>query len=430
MTRSAAQRRVTALAIGLVALLPSTASAGWTAPATISEAAGASPLAVNARGDVAVAWFEPASPGSAANADAPVSVRAAIRRGGGTRFSVRTLVARGPAVRDMALALDPRGELTVAWSEADRRTRRVRSAFRSVAGRWSAVQTIGTSTMANIATRVAAAPDGTVALTFNRGTSGPRRVMGAWRSRGRRFGAARTLPLARALRDSVLAFDRAGTAYLAGVRGCEGVVLTATSRGRRFGAARTIAPAPVIEFRLAVTGRGSATAAWLSEGCYSTEPFGGAPMTATLRAGRITAPASLGDPLGLTLRLATAPGGAEASWLSWPIGGPFLRAASIARDGAPQPPHAPVDGWIAVAGDGRGDQLVTRPDVAQRYRIVEEEIGARPADGGPVQPAPVTVASLGFDALHHAAAAPDGAALAVMSFPLTGGSPRITVWRP
>lgn len=119
MTRSAAQRRVTALAIGLVAALPSTASAGWTTPATISEAAGTSPLAVNARGDVAVAWFEPASPGRAVYADGPVSVRAAIRRGGGTRFSVRTLVARGPAVRDMALALDSRGELTVAWSEAD-----------------------------------------------------------------------------------------------------------------------------------------------------------------------------------------------------------------------------------------------------------------------------------------------------------------------
>lgn len=424
MTRPARVRVAAVMIAVAAATLPSTASAGWTSPVVVRDAGGRSQLAVNARGDVAVAWI-----GSRSGMSRTDLVRVAVRRAGAARFSTHTLAARRGPAGHIAAALDRRGELTVAWSEAAGSRTRIRSAFRTATGSWSTAQTIGTSAYANVELRVAAAPDGTAALTYNARTVGPRRIDTAWRSRGRRFGTTRALAIPRALRNTTLAFDPAGTAYLAGMRICEGVVVTATARGRRFGAARTIAPGPILELRFAVTGRGSAIAAWLTGGCFSTEPFGGAPMTAALRSGRISRPASLGDPHGIDLRLSAAPGGAEAAWLTFTPPGQALRAATIARDGSVGPAHAPDGGWIAVVGDRRGDQLVRQVDPAQRHRIVEEPVAARPADGGPLDPAPLTVQSLGWDWINHAAAA-DGAALALMSFPPTGGDPRVTVWRP
>ena len=99
--------------------------------------------AVNARGDVAVAWIQEGR----SQGHATLRVRAAVRRAGADRFSVRTLVARRDlAARGTAVALDPRGELTVAWIEqaSDNGLRHgrktVRAAYRTPGGRWSRLQ--------------------------------------------------------------------------------------------------------------------------------------------------------------------------------------------------------------------------------------------------------------------------------------------------
>jgi hypothetical protein len=153
--------------------LPAPAWAGWSGVARVPLSAGGlwSTAAVDARGDIAVAWIQEGR----SHGHATVRVRAAFRAPGATRFSVRTLVARRDlAARGTAVALDRRGELTVAWIEQASDAGRlhgpkvVRAAYRTLDGRWSGAQAVGRSSAFNYATpRLAATPDGAVALTYN-----------------------------------------------------------------------------------------------------------------------------------------------------------------------------------------------------------------------------------------------------------------------
>src|SRR4051794_20593163 len=118
MSAIAGRRSHHLLGIALVAMLalPATASATWSGILSVPSSTEATwpATAVNARGDVAVAWVQE---GRSAG-HATVRVRAAWRSASATRFSVHTLVSRRDlAARGPAVALDSRGELTVAWVE-------------------------------------------------------------------------------------------------------------------------------------------------------------------------------------------------------------------------------------------------------------------------------------------------------------------------
>ena len=355
-------------------------------------------------------------------------IRVAVRRAGATRFSVRTLrFARRPAY-EIAVALDRRGETTVAWIESNVRSGLLRTAFRSPEGRWSPVQTLSSSAAGGVGNlRLASARDGTVALTFS--TRQPRIALegaaAAWRSAGHRFGAVRRLALPHALTQPTLAADAAGNFYLAGNARCRGVVFTATARWRRFGAGRTIAPGPVREMSLAVAGRGSAVLTWLAAACGSTGPVSGVPMTATLDHGTITPAVGLGDPHGTELNLAGARGGAEVSWQTSSGPQPLLRAATIAVDGTPRPPQTRSDGWAAAAADSRGNELVMK---GADLRDEGRRTATRRADGGPLARAPIRVAGAYWRT--RLAGAADGAGLAAIHHRRHSARIVAAIWRP
>lgn len=423
----------TILAAALAASAPATAGAAWTAalPVPDSERAGQPAVAVDGRGDLAVAWVQTETAGSDGDRRSAGTVHVAVRRAGGAVFRSSTLpVAGGRVARDIAIALDGRGEATVAWVEGDGRRRAVRAAFRTPTGRWSAVRSVGATGYVMPALRLAVAPDGTAVLTYNARRTGGQRVAAAWRTRGHAFAAARPVRGVHAVTEPTLVVDPAGTVYLSGLvagrGGCSGALLTATTTGRRFGARRTIAPAPVMTLQLVTTGRGAAVAAWLAAECNSYEPFAGVLMAAGVHGGRLTGPVTLGDHMGYDLHLSGAPGGAEAGWMQVSGGPqPVLRAARVASTAVVGPAQTRTDGWVAVTADRRGDQLVGQSLMPNS--LVSRDLAVRPADGGPQQPAPLT--ATGSDWTNRTTAATDGApALAAMTF--AGSGLVATVWRP
>jgi hypothetical protein len=345
--------------------------------------------------------------------------------------------ARDLAVQGITVAIDPRGEATVAWvDEPDDNGllhghKTVRAAFRTSEGHWSAVQSIGRSGAFFYASpRLAATSDGTVALTYNAGVFGPSHVMSAWRSRGHRFGSLRPIAASSGLMDPNLAVDSGGVVYLVGTRNCDrstsaGVLYTATARGRRFGTARVIAPGPAAHVQLSVLGRGSAVVAWLARSCNTTEDLTGAPMTAALRGATVTPPVRLDFAPATGITLAGAPRGADVSWTAFPINAPggALLSSHVSAAGVPTVAQSPVDQWIAVAADSRGDQVMRR--VSSPATTPLSPLAVRGATGA-FELAPITGAGWPWTAGTTGAA--DGAALAAM----TSASRRIvaTVWRP
>jgi len=430
----------TVLAVLLSLTSPALASAAWTAGAVVPHSAGAMwpAAAVNARGDVAVSWIQEGR----SHGHATVRVLAAFRAGDGTRFSLRTLVdARDLAARGATVALDARGELTVAWIEQASDAGRwhghktVRAAYRSPSGRWSFVRAVGRSAAFNYASpRLAATNTGTVVLTYNGFTSRTSGVVAAWRSRGRPFGSVQFVPVGHDhLLDPTLAVDPRGTAYLTGTLGCTGsaakvIVAVAPSQRRRFTRRITVDAAPGKVVRMAVMGPETVAMAWLNGRCNTTEDTGGVPRATTLRDGAAAPPVDLGSSAGTGLIVSPALTGAEVSFTTWPSTAPngTLAVSAVSADGRIEAPRGPVDGWIALAGDPAGDQVVGRPEPAGG---VTTPLAARAA--GVLESAPV--AAVGFPWTGSALAAHDGRALAALSFsPLSSMTPSlmIALWRP
>ena len=421
---------------------PASAAANWTAasPVPLSTDAMWPTGAVNGRGDLAVAWIQE----SRSAGHATVRVRAAFRPAGATRLRLRTLVSqRDLAARGTAVALDARGELTVAWVQQasdNGRThgpRTIRAAFRTPSGRWSRTRSVGRTSAFNYAApRLAATPGGTVVLTYNARSAAAPGVAAAWRSRGARFGAVQPVPTGRGyLNDPTLAFDPAGRAFLTGTQGCDtptasAVVFTAAPRSRRFGGRTTVSASPAKAVRLAVIGRGAAAVAWLTGKCSTTEDTGGAPVAAVVRDGVAGDATSLATGSAAALVAAGAPGGAEVSFVSFPSTTPSgaLLTARLGSNGTFEPALPAPDGWIALAADAQGDQLAGRPNPAGGAIT---PLGARAAGQTALEPAPVPAA--GFPWTAGTVGAPDGRALAVVSFaPLSSMHPHmvVSVWRP
>lgn len=426
-------RRLSPLPLVLLAAAPATAHAGWSAPLTVPGSTGASApvVAVDGRGDVAVAWTS--------GTRTSVAVRVAMRRAGSARWGSKTLTERrGWIVRGLTLVLDRRGRATVAWVDQPRPSghRTVRAASRTAAGRWSAVQAVGrSSSFLNAQPRLAAAADGSVVLAFNAGVRAAPGVAVAWRTATGRFGAIGAVPGRRMLTEPVLRVDGGGRVLLAGTRDCDrrssaGVLHTATVRGRRFGAARVVAPAPARHVQMVLDGGGTPVFAWLRGMCSTTEDLTGIPAAATLRGRSATAPVTLDRAPAFGLVLAGARGGGTASWVTYPATqpGPLLLGAAIAADGTAAPAAGPPEAWVPVASDASGDQLVRQvPDP----EAPTGAFGARP--GGAVAVAAAPVRAAGFPWTASAAGAADGRALAALAPSDVGVSrPALVtaVWRP
>jgi hypothetical protein len=433
------------IVISLVLLMgcaaPSVASATWSPAMDVPLSSGVlwPAVAVNARGDAAIGWIQEGR----AHGHATVRVRAALRTSGSNRYRVHTLLARRDvAARGVAVALDARGELTVAWIEqaSDAGSlhghKTIRAAYRRSDGRWSSVQSVGRSAAFNNASpRLTALPDGSVALTYNAFTSGPSGVAAAWRSPGRSFGRAQTVPVGHDhLLDPALATDPAGTVYLTGTRGCTRsdarvFVAVAPSGRRRFTSRVVVSGTPGKSARLAVIGAGTVAASWLSGRCNTTEDSGGVPMATTIRDGHAAAPVALGTDAAISLVTSPVAGGADVSFATFPstMPGGTLMTAHVLADGTVGAPAPPADGWIALAGDAAGDRLIGHPDP---NAAVVTPLAARSVTGRADEPAPVPAVG-GWNT--GVVAAPTGRALAVLSFrPLSSMTPAIvlTVWRP
>jgi hypothetical protein len=426
--------------LALVALLlaPAAASAAWSAPMRVplSREALWPATAVNARGDLAVAWIQEGRD----RGRATVRVRAAVRRAGAQRFSVRTLVARRDlAARGAAVAIDAAGEVTVAWieqaSDAGRTHghKTVRAAYRADTGRWSRVQAVGRSSAFNFAeARLAATAGGTVVLTYNGRAPAGRGVVATWRTRGRPFGSLQTVPTdGQYLSEPTLAFDPSGRVLLTGTQGCFGggsrvAVFIAPAGRRRFTAQATASTAPGKNVRMAVMGRDSLALTWLAGTCSTTEDLGGAPYATTVRNGAAAPPTALASGSATTLIASPGPGGADLSFTTMGTATPLLMTSRVTTDGNVGTPAVAEQGWIPLAGDPAGDQLLGRPDAVGAVT----PLAAR-STTGELEPAPLP--ALGFPWTAGTVAAHDGRALAALSFrPLSSMTPSIvlSVWRP
>jgi hypothetical protein len=413
----------------------SSASAEWTpaqvVPRSGGGATGFPALAVGGSGRVAVGWVDDG--GGASGIRHPVgAVRVAVRRADG-RFETHTLARRRDlAAHGPAVAVDRRGEVTVAWIDAVAGGRRtVRAAYRTAKGHWSAPQVIGFSSSFFYAVpRLAVAPEGRVLLSF---VAHVRRAPGvgvAWRRPGHRFGALHGVGRLRIF-DPVPAFDSAGRAYVSGIAQCDdesashGVVRMTAPGGHRFGPPITVAPAPATELRLRVIASGRAVAVWAGAGCSTTEllagPIEAAALIGSTVVNRQTVYAAPGR--GVVLSGASA-GGAEASWTAFPPNAPggAILGARMAQ-GAFGNAVGPTGGWVAVESDVAGDQVVLQrrpedfgpPDGA----------GARPAGSELVEPGPLPAGGWVVGAGSGQGAA---RALAVASF--TAGALRVASWEP
>lgn len=424
------------LAVAAALAVAGPASAAWSPVTALagSSGAGSPAVAVNARGDVAVAWASEQQ-----NAPAATVVRVAVRRGPEGGFSTHTLQhRRNWAIGGLAIALDGRGETTVAWVE--RASTRgllhghiaIRSAFRTTSGRWSAVQRITyTSPFRHTFPRLAAAPGGRVLLAFNAGVKAAPGVAVARRRPGHAFGRIQSLNTGRRgyLFDLQAAFDKAGKGYLAGVRDCDtdhsaGVLFTAPTSVGRFTASRVVAPAPVRELHLALAGPGEGTLAWLATACSTTEYHAGPVQTAALRTGRVTAPTSITDAPGFEISLSLGPGGtAEAAWTASPPEAPGggVRIARSDASGAFGSPFAPPAGLFAVAADAAGDQIVAIAKPSNTR--FPDRIGIRTPDGT-VAFAPLPSGRL----FSIATVAPSGRGAAIAT--PTMARLRVATWRP
>ena len=421
-------RLETILAAVVAALVaPSSAEGAWSPPLRPAGSSHASEvsLAVNGAGQVGTAWV--------GTNHGVTSVRAAVGAKG------HTLVrSRNRAVTGLTVVMSERGEATVAWMEQRQAGGAragpivLRAAFRTRTGRWSRAQRVTrTTTFFDAQPRLAAAPDGTVALTLNAGIEAAPGVAVAWRSAGHRFGRLR--PVAATgedvLFEPTLTFDARGRGRLAGIVGCgsaasHGMLLTAPGPRRPFRGPRTIAAAPATHLRFVPSAPGRAVVAWIGASCSTGEDLNGMVFGRTLRDGLVSDPVLLDGLASRELVLAATSGGAaEATWTQYPPGLPqgSVVTSRIAPDGAASSPHAAVDGWSAVASTPRGARVVER--------LLPSGFG--PAQGGRSAGGRgrlVEVAPLPGPASYAVAAASSGAALAAAY--AGDDALRVSVWLP
>jgi hypothetical protein len=169
------------LLLTLSAAMPATAAADWTEPRPVtSENAHFSftpPLAVNERGDVAIAWVARRG-----------QVRVALRRAGASKFSKPVTVPGSRRAADPLVAINRHGEVAVGWRAGDPANCSSCSlmtvSVRRAGGRFGRAQVVSLPGESIDWPAVAIGPGGTAGAAWNGGGV----VQAAFARRGGRFG--------------------------------------------------------------------------------------------------------------------------------------------------------------------------------------------------------------------------------------------------
>lgn len=425
--------RLAALIVVIVLALPGVAMAGWSRPQSVfvPVRGGTPAVAVNARGDMALAW-------SASSSSRRTLVTVATRTAGGHVTTRRVYSSATDSVLSVSIVIDGRGQVTVAWA-SDPPTRRpvsepVYAAYGPLSGRWAAARVVGHTfsyALPPNGPQLAVSSSGLVLLAWDQQLAHPNRLYAAWRTAGRGFGAAfvvgRTpsVPL-----GATPAFDVGGTAYLSS--GCSGLVLRAPARSRRFSAAVVATPGPAphqaLSFSLSLAGAGQGVASWVDGRCSDDAGAGPTPGPVYVR---VLHDGRFGGRLALTAPGAQAyfshavavRSGATVTWNQAPDLG--LLSAPISPGGRVGTIQRSRDGRMALAADGGGDVVFGPPPVSALP--IARSTFVRPAGGGPDQPAPSRYGLV-------AVAQPLGRAVAFVEATNTpAGQPgrwTFSVWRP
>ena len=412
------------VAIGLPALIATPAGAAWSPARPIAApAAAAFDVAVNARGDLALAW---STRDARARRRTSVHVVSVPRDGRLVRRIVWS--SRRTQAGSVVVAIDRHGEITVAWDSSTPTARRtaVRAAYgRSASARWARARIVGYGSgeplPAERQPRLAVAPDDEVLLTWD--STAPRliRPAAAWRAPRRPFGPPRALSgssrLPRAM-GPIASFDAVGAAYVWGW--CSGVVLRAAPGSHRFGDPVVLAPR-ALAFDLALGGPGEGLATWIDGSCTSDPAAGSVPgpvFASALHAGRWGTPLALtaaSEQAVNTVAFAGQAGGGVASWAT-PAG---VFSADLPAGGLAGPSRGIPDGLVPVALADEDNEILAG---ATTFPSSFVQGGVRVySEGGAAQDAPA-----GYGAL--AVAAPPGGA-AALAWPVPG-SLAVSVWRP
>lgn len=369
------------------------AKARWSRPVAIA-AARANPstqsaLAVDGRGDTALAWatardFPPRSRWrGCALAEHPrpdcfpiVTIRVALYTANHLKL-VRTLWhAREAGSMRIAVAL-ARGEATVAWSYSDpgARAQTLRAAYGPLQAAWRPSRVLArfsdvwfTGGRNAAYPQLAVAPDGTVLLAWAACRSPetcPRPVGGvevASRAPHVRFGPASLIR--RAPEGARAVFDVKGSAYL--FSPCSGRVLVASPGGLSFDRVVTLSRGPVSDLSLSVSGPGEGLASWVGGACSTDQAVGDAPgpLYASLLKRGVFAKASILTPGGVTAFFArgvAVRGGGLVSWRT--LGSDLVAVPHLAFVGEPGPFATVPAGSEPVAADGGGDVLLSSASI-------------------------------------------------------------------
>jgi hypothetical protein len=427
----------------LLALGAAPAGAHWSTPVSVPVTTyGMNAVAVDARGDAAVAWASSGSP--ARSPTYKTSVRVSVRAWNGRVRTHRVWSSTDANLVGISVAIDRRGETTVAWITKRRHDRlsptgTVRAAYGTLAGHWTEARVVG---QGRGEPRLAVAADREVLLVWIGG-----RITTAWRSPGHPFGTPRTLvsphvqpglPRSGPL-GAIPSFDARGRAYLAGE--CEAVVHSTAPHSHRFGHKAALDLGAKLGVSFSVTPAGDGLASWVNGRCTTDESAGDTPgpvFASVMRAGRF------GPPLPLTAAttqftgsnaLATSGGGGTVTWSTFdPAKGTF--GATIGSGGSVGPAYPITDPLTALVADGGGDQVLTGTSAVPGHggsgtpppggQLVQGGVAIRAAGGGADQPAPHGNGRL-------AVATPVGRAAALVwstSPTGVGGRLAVSVWRP
>ena len=438
----------TVAAVLTLLVLPAAGVAGWSTPQQIS-APGASAMAVNARGQTAIASTPgPNPPGGPTDR---TFVAVIVRTAGGRMRTRRVWSSNHAVVLSVSVAIDDRGVVTVAWASArpdhSQGPEPVRAAYGPLSGRWAAARVIGHASSlggygaaAQRYPQLAVAPGGEVLLAWDDDAAPQATLLAAWREPGHRFGAPRVVgrspntPL-----GAIPAFDTHGRAYLSSP--CYGLVLSAAPRSHRFGAPVLVAPGQplhqALSFSLALSGAGQGLASWVDGACTGDAAAGdtyGPAYASVLQGGRFGPPIALTPPgtQAFYTNAVAVPGSGMVTWsgaiyspTSFQSGAFIVQIGADGRLGATQPI---ADERAALAADGGGDVVFAPPPsiALQPFATPPTPVFVRPAGGGADQPAPASYGGV-------AVATPVGRAVALLwNTSPTGGGPRLalSVWRP
>ena len=449
----------------------SAARADWSAPRVLASApplhlgggdvsALAAHVAVDSRGDVAVAWSRTgARPAEYLGRRCSWKRRAPKRLGCYPLTTVHLTVVMASGQTLTRVVASARGEgldgvvlnptqatvlLGYAKPGIDSEGG-VRVAYGPLIGRWAAPQTISgpwsigwTDGRALAQPHLALSPDGTVLVAWN-GCLTPhaclgvidegyaqQRVVVAWHRPGRPFGSPRVVrgaPL-----GSVPQFDAGGAAYLSG--SCSGAVAIAPAHSGRF-SLRPVTSGSAKSFTLALSGAGQGLAAWVAGACSydeTTPPRSGSVLFSLMRGGAFAKPQPLAPAAGEVIRSSAValPLDGLVSWEVRAADGaeePF--SAEIGANGVPGATQQGATAVIPIAADAYGDVALVGGRAANSYGPAAAPMAppfVRPAGGGPDQPAPSAL----FSSL---TAAPAGRAFAV-TWLSSLSTLQLSVWRP